>query len=465
MLRLAVPAAADERSLTRRVNALKHTLPRRQVQRALRKVRPRGRRPCPAVSDEMAVWLVVGLALFFTDALRQVWRWLVPASSSRGRRVPPRSTLCMARQRIGPRALVELAKAVLAPLADATKTPGACYRGMPLRAIDCCHLSLYDSPANRRTFCPPRVPKRKRRGGRRPPPVFPQAKLCCLCEAGTHAVVRWGLKPVYWADCKMATPLLKHLAEGQLLLWDGAFYSRPNLAAVRDRAAHVLGRLAWCVGLQVVRRLPDGSYLARLPAGRRGRAHVRQWGPTVRIIEYELRGISNARHKKHRLMTTLLDATKYPAAELAELYHKRWELELVIDELETHQLQQRVLVSQTPAGVVQEVAALLIAHWLVRKLMFEAAAEAGVSPLRVSFTGTLKLLRCRLSEAGDTPAQRRRWWRRLVGEAARDEVIEPRRPRVNPRVLKLTTHDFPRKKPKHKPSTAPDFAKAFHVLR
>lgn len=462
MLRLSVPAAAGERSLHRRVDALKHTLPRRQVQRVLRKVRPRRRRPCPAVSDEMAVWLVVGLTLFFTDALRQVWRWLVPSSPRHP--VPPRSTLCMARQRIGPRVLVELAKAVLAPLAGA-KTPGACYHGMPLRAIDCCNLSLYDSPANRAAFCPPRVPKRKRRGGRRPPPVFPQAKLCGLCEVGTHAVLHWGLKPVYWADCKMAAPLLKHLAKGQLLLWDGTFYSRENLAAVQQRGAHVLGRLTWNIGLQVVRRLGDGSYLARLPAGRRGRAHVRQWGPTVRIIEYELRGVSNTRHKKHRLMTTLLDATKFPAAELAELYHQRWELELVIDELETHQLQQRVLVSQTPAGVVQEVAALLIAHWLVRKLMFEAAAEAHVSPLRVSFTGTLKLLRCRLSEAGDTPAQRRRWWRRLVSEAARDEVIEPRRPRVNPRVLKLTTNDFPRKKPKHKPSTAPDFAKAFHVLR
>ena len=55
--------------------------------------------------------------------------------------------------------------------------------------------------------------------------------------------------------------------------------------------------------------------------------------------------------------------------------------------------------------------------------------------------------------------------RAWVSEAARDEVIKPRRPRVNPRVLKLTSNDFPRKKPKHKPSAAPQFADAFHVLR
>src|SRR5205823_5499261 len=142
-------------------------------------------------------------------------------------------------------------------------------------------------------------------------------------EVGTHAVIGWGLKPMYWADCRMATPLLlRHLSNGQLLLWDAAFYSRANLAAVLANGAHVLGRLAWSTGLQTVERLPDGSYLARLPAGRRGKAHLRQWGPTVRVIEYKLHGVASTHHKKHRLMTTLLDAAKFPAAELAELYHK-----------------------------------------------------------------------------------------------------------------------------------------------
>ncbi|HLY64246.1 MAG TPA: IS4 family transposase [Chloroflexota bacterium] len=459
MLRLSVSPVGDERSITRRVDALKGSIHPQLIQRTIRKV-GRRTRACPLVSDEMAAWLVVGLGLFFTDALRQVWRWLVPSDQG----APRRSTLCMARQRLGPRVLIELAKQVLRPLADDT-TQGACYHGLPLRAIDCCNLSLYDSPANRKTFSPQRVPKRKRRHGRRPPPVFPQAKLCCLCEVGTHAALSWGLKPMYWADCKMATPLLKHLSKGQLLLWDAAFYSRANLAAIQAKGAHVLGRLAWSTGLQVVTRLADGSYLARLPAGRRGKAHLRQWGPTVRIIEYELHHVASTHHKKHRLMTTLLDAAKFPAAELAELYHQRWELELMIDELETHQLQQRLLVSQTPAGVVQEVAGLLIAHWLVRKLMFDAAAEANVSPLRLSFVGTLKLLRCRLGEASDTATPTRDWWRRLVSEIARDEVIEPRRPRINPRVLKLTNHDFPRKRPQHKPSIAPKFVDAFHVLR
>jgi hypothetical protein len=372
----------------------------------------------------------------------------------------------MARQRIGPRVLVELSKAVLRPLAK-PDTAGAFYRGMALRGIDCCNLSLFDSPANRATFNPPRVPKRKRRGGRRQAPAFPQAKLCCLCELGTHAMLHWGLKPVHWADCNMAAPLLKRLESGQLLMWDAAFYSPANLDLVLHRRAHLLGRLAWSLKPQKVKALADGSYLARLPLGRRGKGHrQRVWSPTiVRIIEYKLRGgMHSTKHKKHRLVTTLSNEVEYPAKELAELYHTRWELELAIDELETHQLQQRVLVSQTPAGVVQEVAGLLIAHWLVRQLMYEASVKAGVAPLRISFTGTLKLLRCRLGEAGDTPGRQRRWWDRLVKEIAADERIEPRRLRVNPRVLKRTTFDFPRKRPHHRPATNPPFGKAFAIL-
>lgn len=461
MLCLSVPGPAGRFDSRQRVRALKSIISPRQVKRALRTVRPRPR-ACPVVSDELAVWLVIGLGLFFTDALRQIWRWLVPFS--RKNPVPQRSTLCVARQRIGPRVLIELAKEVLQPLGD-PKTTGASYKGMALRGIDCCTLSLFDSPDNRAAFSPARVPRRKRRGGRRPAPAFPQAKLCCLCELGTHAMLHWGLKPGHWADCKMAGPLLKKLEPGQLLMWDAAFYSPDNLDLVLGQKAELLGRLNWSHKPRVLKRLSDGSYLGQLCVGRRGKGHERLWGPPVRIIEYELRNMHSTKHKRHRLVTTLLDETQYPAKELAELYHSRWELELAIDELETHQMQQRVLVSQTPAGVVQEVAGLLIAHWLIRKLMFEAACEANVSPLRISFTGTLKLLRCRLGEAGDTPARQRRWWQQLVQEIAEEECIEKRRPRVNPRVIKRSTRDFPKKRPRHRPSTNPPFAEAFMILQ
>ena len=59
------------------------------------------------------------------------------------------------------------------------------------------------------------------------------------------------------------------------------------------------------------------------------------------------------------------------------LYHERWEEELAIDELKTHQRERPVLRSQTPGGVVQELYGLLLGHYVIRVLMQEAAASRG----------------------------------------------------------------------------------------
>ncbi len=94
----------------------------------------------------------------------------------------------------------------------------------------------------------------------------------------------------------------------------------------------------------------------------------------------------------------LLGATRHPAKRLIRLYHERWEEELTIDEIKTHERERPVLRSQTPAGVVQEIQGLLLAHYVVRGLMSEAARQQQLPPRRLSFTGALKVLRCRLPE-------------------------------------------------------------------
>ena len=79
---------------------------------------------------------------------------------------------------------------------------------------------------------------------------------------------------------------------------------------------------------------------------------------------------------------------------LAREYHQRWEVENTIDELKIHLLGRKTHVrSQKPREVVQEVYAWLLGHWSVRVLMFQAATTAEVPPLRLSFTGTLRVIR------------------------------------------------------------------------
>ena len=75
-----------------------------------------------------------------------------------------------------------------------------------------------------------------------------------------------------------------------------------------------------------------------------------------------------------------------PAAELAALYHERWEIEGALAELKTHLRGARmVLRSKTPALVRQEFWGLLLAHFAVRGLMHEAALRADEDPDRLSF--------------------------------------------------------------------------------
>jgi hypothetical protein len=77
-------------------------------------------------------------------------------------------------------------------------------------------------------------------------------------------------------------------------------------------------------------------------------------------------------------------------------YHQRWEVENTIDELKVHLLGRKTHIrSQRPKEVVQEIYGLLLGHWAVRSLIFQAASNASISPLRLSFTGTLRVVRRR----------------------------------------------------------------------
>ena len=431
MFRIGTEALALSRA--QQLHALHRIIPRDQVNRILHK-NARSRRVCRRLPDVFVVYFVLALGLFCTDCYRQVFRWLRPWKKGT---IPGRSTLCEARHRLGVRPLVELARATVKLLAD-SKTPNAFYHGLRLMAIDGFVVDIPDLPANDKVFGRP--------AGSRAPGAFPQARVVALCEAGTHVMWRWLTKPIHVAEQAMADYLLHLLEPGMLLMWDRNFLSYDRVKTVIHRKAHLLGRVQKNPRLVPIRYLSDGSYLAKLYADKSDRSHDR-YGILVRVLEYTLNDPKRVGHgERHRLITTLMDAAMHPAKTLIELYHVRWEQELAIDEFKTHQIERPVLRSQTPAGVVQELYALLLDHYVVRVLMFEAAKQAKVSPLSVSFVGTLKILRCRLPACPRTHRARKRWWRNLIHEVA-EEVLPPRRNRINPRVIKRKMSKWKKKRP------------------
>ena len=137
------------------------------------------------------------------------------------------------------------------------------------------------------------------------------------------------------------------------------------------------------------------------------------------------------------------------------LYHERWEEELTFDEQKTHQDPRRTskpaqLRSETPAGVIQELYALSLGHFVIRAVTVAAAATVDLDPDRLSFTGCFQILKCRLPECDSTtPCRFEAWYQGLLWEM-QAERTDPRRNRINPRVIKQKMSKWKKKRPEHR---------------
>lgn len=423
-------------STTERLRALKRIVPCRAIAKVLQES-AYTHRHCRRLPRWFMVWFVIALGLFCRDNYRQIFRSM---RAFRKGETPGRSTLCVARQSVGVGPLWRLAHEVI-QLQAREDTPYAFYGGMRLMAIDGFVVDLRDTPANEKAFGRP--------GGGRSPGAFPQARVVSLCEAGTHVLWRSLIKPMWRGEQPMATFLLRFLVKNMLLLWDRNFLNYAALCAVRARQCHLLARVKSDIVFQPIRRLSDGSLLAKMYPPVRDRKPG-DAGIVVRIIEYTFSDPGRpGSGEKHRLLTTLLDLRRHPSKRLIALYHERWEEEITIDELKTHQRERPVLRSETPAGVVQEIYGLLLGHFVIRKLMFEAAVAGDCAPRDLSFVNTLKILRCRLPEAPRSEPCLNRWYQDLLAEVA-EERLEPRRNRINPRVIKRKLSGWPKKQQKHR---------------
>jgi hypothetical protein len=89
--------------------------------------------------------------------------------------------------------------------------------------------------------------------------------------------------------------------------------------------ADLLWRVRKNILLPCEKRLPDGSYLSRIYPSQQDQRGGRN-GVVVRVIEYRLEGVEGA-EPLYRLATTIPDHERAPAAELAAIYHDRWEIE------------------------------------------------------------------------------------------------------------------------------------------
>ena len=272
----------------------------------------------------------------------------------------------------------------------------------------------------------------------------------------------------------MVDGLLRHLTREMLLLEDRGFFSYDHWKEVTSRGVKLLGRVKSGLILKPIQNLADGSYLAKIYRSCYDRQIDRD-GIIVRVIRYTLDDPQRVGHgETHVLITNLLDETIYPAEELIILYHERWEQELVFDEQKTHHDPRRAtkpaqVRSETPAGVIQEIYALSLGHFVIRALMFEAAGTVGLDTDRLSFLGCFQILKCRLPECdSSTPEAYEQWYAGLLWEMQAERTDdEVRRNRINPRVIKRKMSKWKKKRPEHRhlPPLKKTFAETVVMLR
>jgi hypothetical protein len=436
--------AACKFSQTLMVEALDRAIPQSAIGHALAQhgLAPQRDRK---LTLALTVWLVVGLHLYPTVSIAGVLRklarglrfiWADPALS-----LPGESALAYRRAQLGARPMVTLFKHVCQPIAT-PQTRGAFLFGLRLMALDGTTEDVPDTPANAARF--------GRHSSGRGASAFPQLQGVYLAECGTHVVVDAGFWSCHTSERVGGFRLLRSVHRGMLVMWDRGFHDFDMLVAVRRRQAHVLSRLPAGVNPQPLRALPDGSVLAYLlpsEAARRRRGERL----LVRVITYTITDPALPGYgEAHRVITTLLNPRLVPAHDVACAYHERWEIEVVIDEIDTHQrLVGRTLRSLTPVGVIQEVYGVLLAHYAVRVLMHEAALTVDVDPDRLSFVQALEIVRDAVPEFQMVAAgQRQALYERMLADIAAKR-LPGRRPRSNARVVKRKMSNFKLKRAQH----------------
>jgi hypothetical protein len=411
----------------------------------------------------LTVYYVLAMTLFSSAGYEEVMRSLTEglAWASDGAdeyELPSQVAISKARTRLGPEPLALLFDRACVPLASPA-TSGAFYRGWRLVSIDGTTVDVADTPANAEVF--------GRAGtGRGDGSAFPQLRIVALGECGTHAVIGAVMDSYSVVEQTLVKRLVPALGPGMLCLADRGFTAHPLMSAATSTGADLVWRAKGNAVLPVLQRHADGSFRSELIAhhDRRTRAEVLP----VRVIEYGIddEGRPAANGTRYRLLTTIMDPAKAPAAELAALYGQRWEIESIFDELKTHQRGPRVVLrSRTPDGAYQEAWGYLCVHYALRALIHATANDHNLDPDQISFTKAIHAARRSIRTGLTDTVNLAQALRRATSELLHG-LLPQRRLRANARVVrrKMSNYDLKRAPHRNWPTPTQPITSAIRIL-
>jgi hypothetical protein len=365
------------------------------------------------------------------------------------------SAYCAARKRLPLGGFRRLAERIAERFRTAT-TAESTWHGRRVWLLDGSSFSMPDTPELQAAFGQP--------SGQKKGCGFPVAKFLALFDLATGMLLRVEPAPSRSHEMSRCGVATAGLLPGDIALGDRGFCSYAHIAILLNRKLHGVFRAHQ---RQIIDFTPGRPQAAKVNGKRIREATIRphsRWvlsqGESDQVViwhkpkikpkwmskdEYALLPeeitVRELRYKVHApgyrvgevtLVTTLLEASVYPAKALADLYFRRWQVEVYLRDLKIT-LKMDVLRCKTEAGVLKELAVFALVYNLVRSVAFEAAKAQGVAADRVSVTDTV------------------RW---LVGAEGDEELsvilVNPsRKGRVEPRVRKRRPKQYPlMKKPR-----------------
>jgi hypothetical protein len=395
------------------------------------------RRRLPA---EQVVWLVLGIALYRDRPIEEVVDKLDLALGDGS--VVARSSIAQARTRVGEKPLKKLFEMTAAAWSKPSLQEEQ-WNGLTTLALDGTVLRVPDSEENRETF-----------GGQTNPiceSAYPLVRIVALMAARSHVLIGASVEAYDGSnEHDEAVGLLDRIPNFSVTIIDRNFQGANLLVPLtRDGIErHYVRRAKTNARWEVVEQTRPGDAIVELSTSSKALSRDKTLPKTwrARAIEYEVNG------EKRTILTSLMDP-KFKAKDIVALYGERWEIELAYGELKTDILgREETIRSRTPVGVEQEVWGLLLTYNLIRVEMQRIAAEAKVSPRRISFVFALLQIRDEFlwSAMSRSPGAIPRHLADLRARIKRFVLPERRTERSYPRTVKSTS-GYPRKRTRRVP--------------
>lgn len=396
-------------------------------------------------SKENTFWAFFSQVLDADGGCKEVIRKLQSYASIKGINVPSSSTAsyCTARKRLDEQMLAEIFEHT-ADRMNKTPTTGL-LNNRRIVVVDGTGVSMPDTPENQEVWPQSSLQK--------PGCGFPTARICACFSLESGALLSYAIGNKKNHELPLFRKQWNMFKQRDIFLGDKGFCSYFDIANLRNRGVDsvvTLSRRAPVRSADSLNKLgPDDLLVTwKRPVYNSILSYSKEaWD--ILPKELELRQIKvrvkypGFRTKWFHIVTTLHDPIRYPAEEIAELYFKRWDVELFFRDIKTT-MGMDILRCLTPEMIRKEIVMHFIAYNCIRRLMYEAAEEADVEVRAVSFKGSVQALRSwepHLNQAKISRAERARLINDLY-EAMTNTQIRKRPGRSEPRCLKRRPKNY-----------------------